>query len=136
MSDITLDPYLFFSGNCREAMEFYKSVFGGELSIQTFGEVPGTEPVNKDQVMHANLDGGAVKLFGSDSSKASERAAKIELCLGGSDEASIAKIFEGLSEGGTVTAPLKKEFWGDTFGKVTDKYGIDWMVNIAAPKAE
>ncbi|HXR50488.1 MAG TPA: VOC family protein [Verrucomicrobiae bacterium] len=136
MSDITLDPYLFFSGNCREAMEFYKSVFGGELSIQTFGDVPGTEAVNKDQIMHANLDGGAVKLFGSDSSKASERAAKIELTIGGSDEAKLTDIFNALSDGGTVKTPLKKEFWGDTFGQLTDKFGIDWMVNIAAPKAD
>jgi PhnB protein len=135
MSAITLDPYVFFNGNCREAMEFYKSLFGGELTTQTYGEVPGNPPEDmKDKLMHAALDGD-IKLYGSDTEKASPQAAKISLCLGGEDEDKLHKIFAGLSQGGEVNAPLKKEFWGDTFGSLTDKYGVEWMVNIAAPKA-
>jgi PhnB protein len=135
MGKVTLDPYLFFTGNCREAMEFYKKVFGGTLEVQTYDEVPGDMPEGMSgKVMHASLRGGAVTLLGSDTTKASARAAKISLCLGGSDEPALSKIFESLSEGAEVNQPLKKEFWGDTFGSLTDRFGVDWMVNIAAKK--
>lgn len=141
MSDITLDPYIFFQGNAREAMEFYKSVFGGELTMQTMGEVPeGAEErkmiteENKDQIMHAALRGGDIALYGSDSPKASAKAAKVELSLGGSDEKRLTEIFNKLAEGGKTTMPLAKQFWGDTFGMVTDKFGVDWMVNITKAK--
>ena len=141
MSDTTLDPYIFFSGNCREAMEYYKSIFGGELTMQTMAEVPeGAEErkmiteENKDQIMHAALRGGDITLYGSDSPKASAKAAKVELSLGGSDENRLRKIFDQLAEGGKVTMPLEKQFWGDTFGMVADKFGVDWMVNITVKK--
>lgn len=134
MSAIKLDPYLFFKGECREAMEFYQSVFGGELQVQTYGDVPGAAPASGKEswVMHANLTGGDVTLMASDAEQASPEAKKIELSLGGDDEAKLRKIFEGLSAGGQVRSALKKEFWGDTFGTLTDKYGILWMVNITA----
>jgi PhnB protein len=137
MSDIKLDVYLYFKGNCREAMEFYKSIFGGELTVQTYSEVPGNVPddagvSNKDWLMHARLEGGLVKLMASDTQKANATAAKISLALGGSDEAKLREVFDKLSEGGKVFSELKKEFWGDIFGSVTDKYGIDWMINITA----
>lgn len=138
MNDVMLDPYIFFNGNCREAMEFYKDVFGGELTVQTYGEVPGGVPGadknNKDWLMHARLEGGAVKLMGSDTEKASAEAKKITLSLGGTDEAKLRAIFDKLSAGGKVTSPLKKEFWGDIYGGLTDKFGVEWMVNIAAQK--
>ncbi|HUC86819.1 MAG TPA: VOC family protein [Candidatus Saccharimonadales bacterium] len=136
MDQVTLDPYLFFKGNCREAMEFYKSVFGGELSLQTYGETPGnTDPATKDHIMHASLE-GTIKLYASDTAKASPTSGKVSLCLGGEDEERLHKIFDGLSAGGEVRSPLKKEFWGDTFGSLTDKYGVEWMVNIAAKKPQ
>lgn len=86
MSNINLDPYIFFSGNCREAMEFYKSIFGGELTVQTVDEgpdFPGKEEM-KGQIMHALLEGD-VRLMGSDSTKASPAAKKIELSLSGDE---------------------------------------------------
>lgn len=133
--ETTLNPYIFFKGNCREAMEFYQTIFGGKLEVQTYDEVPmETSEDMSGKLMHADLQGGAIRLLGSDTEKASARAAKISLCLGGSDEAKLSKIFEGLSEGGDVFQPLKKEFWGDTFGSLTDKFGVDWMVNIAEKK--
>jgi PhnB protein len=133
MSDVKLDVYLYFKGNCREAMEFYKGIFGGELTIQTYGDVKAANEENgEDNIMHARLEGGDIKLMASDTAKASAVAAKVSLSLGGSDEARLREIFGKLSEGGKVFMELKKEFWGDIFGSVTDKYGVDWMVNITA----
>ena len=135
MSKINLDPYLFFQGNCKEAMEFYKSVFGGKLTIQTMDEAPdfpGKDKM-KGMIMHAMLESD-VRLMASDGPKASPRAKKIELSLSGDDDAKLRKIFDALSEGGKVTMPLKKQFWGDTFGQLSDKYAIDWMVNITGVK--
>jgi PhnB protein len=135
MNDVFLDVYLFFKGNCREAMEFYKAVFGGELAIQTYGDVGAQNADNdKDNIMHARLEGGQIKLMASDTPKASPKAAKISLSLGGRDEAKLRQIFEQLSEGGEVQSELKKEFWGDIYGSLTDKFGIEWMVNITAKK--
>ncbi len=132
MANISVEPYLFFKGKAKEAMEFYKSVFGGELEVSTMADspkeaqMPGANPTD---VMHASLK-GPVNLMASDSSKASDKAAKVELSLGGTDEAQMRKIFDGLAGGGQVRMPLKKQFWGDIFGSVTDKYGVDWMMNI------
>lgn len=135
MANIKLDPYIFFKGNCREAMDFYKIAFGGELTIQTYGEVKMGDESQKDLIMHAMLEGD-VKLMGSDTEKAAERAAKVSISINGDagEEAKMRGIFEKLSEGGSVFQELKKEFWGDTFGSVTDKYGVEWMMNIAEVK--
>ena len=132
MAGISLEPYLFFKGNCREAMEFYKSVFGGELQMSTVGEspeVPGMPNLNKDWIMHASLKGD-VNLMASDTQKASDKMAKVELSLGGTDEDKMRKIFDGLSTDGTVRMPLEKQFWGDVYGAVTDKFGVEWNMNI------
>src|SRR5579862_569949 len=136
MANISVEPYLFFKGNAKEAMEFYKSVFGGELTMSTLGESPREtlEQMKVDEsrygeIMHASLK-GPVNLMGSDSQAASEHSAKVELSLGGTDEAQMKQIFDKLAEGGTVRTPLAKQFWGDTFGMLTDKYGVDWMMNI------
>lgn len=137
MGKIYLDPYLFFDGNCKEAMEFYKTVFGGKLEMQTMGEAPVDMPdkkARKNQIMHALLSGGDIKLMASDSSKASPKAAKIELSLSGPDEDKLRKIFSSLGKGGKVNAPLEKQFWGDIFGQLRDKFGIDWMINITVQK--
>jgi PhnB protein len=136
MSDITVNPYLFFRGDCREAMDFYKSIFGGELELLTYAnagiEVDGMAP---EMLMHAQLSGGDILLMASDTTEASERAAKVSISLGGTNEAKLRAIFEGLSEGVEVKNPLKKEGWGDIFGSVTDKYHIEWMVNISQQTA-
>jgi PhnB protein len=127
---MNLEVYLYFQGNCQEAMEFYKSVFGGQLDMQKFSEVPGTDAEHPDWIMHASLHDGDVKLMASDSNKASDKAAKIELCLVGADDAKLRKAFDGLTDGGKVLMPLEKQSWGDVYGKVTDKYNIDWAFNI------
>ena len=136
MGKIELTPYLFFGGNCKEAMEFYKGIFGGELTVQkmdAYPEMPVEESM-KDMVMHADLNGD-IRLFASDSRKASTKSAKVELSLSGDDESKLRKYWDSLSEGGKVTMPLEKAPWGDTFGMLTDKHGVDWMVNIAPAKA-
>lgn len=131
MDKITLNPYLLFKGNCREAMEFYKSVFGGELTVQTYDDMPGDTLAGMEgQVLHAALTSDEINLMASDTAEANPAAAKVSLALGGSDEEKLRAIFEGLCSDVEAKSPLKKEFWGAIFGAVTDKYGIDWMVNI------
>jgi PhnB protein len=111
MSDITLNPYIFFQGNCRKALEFYQSIFGGELYIQTYEESGQTAtPEMKDKLMHASLTSGLITLMGSDTEQASAKAAKVSLSLNGSDEERLTKIFNRLSEGVEIQYPLKKEF--------------------------
>jgi PhnB protein len=135
MADINLEPYLFFNGNCREAMEFYKSVFGGEVTYNDadpdqMGDMPNKDWF-KGKIMHASLR-GPVNIMASDSPTASDKAAKVELSLGGTDEKMMRETFDKLAEGGKVKMPLKKEFWGDTYGQILDKYGIEWMMNIGS----
>ncbi|HVV67112.1 MAG TPA: VOC family protein [Candidatus Saccharimonadales bacterium] len=139
MSDIRLEVYIYFKGQCREAMEFYKSVFGGELEMMSYADTPGDMPLpegvdSNDWLMHANLTGGDVNLMASDTAKASPLAAKIDLSIGGTDEIRMREIFGKLSTDGKINSPLKKEFWGDTLGSLTDKFGVNWMMNIGTPK--
>lgn len=137
MANISVEPYLFFNGNAKQAMEFYKSVFGGELEIteanpDQLGDMPNKDWF-KGKIMHSSLK-GPVNLMGSDSPTASDKAAKVELSLGGTGEAQMRQIFDKLAEGGKVKMPLAKQFWGDIFGNLTDKYNIDWMMNIGVEK--
>ncbi len=135
MSKVTVNPYIFFRGDCREAMEFYKSIFGGSLEIKTYKEVNLPDfPMPEDNIMHAQLSGGDVTLMGSDTAKASAKAAKITLCYNSDDEESTRVIFDKLSSDGEMISPLKKEFWGDIFGNFLDKFGVEWMFNVPASK--
>ncbi len=133
MSKIQCDPYLFFRGNCREAMKFYQSIFGGELFLQTYQE-SGTsmQGMNDEDIMHAALTADGFMIMASDTPQANERAAKVAISLAGDDEEVLTNYFNGLSEGVDVMYPLKKESWGAVFGSVVDKYGVEWMVNISA----
>jgi PhnB protein len=137
MSKIELTPYIFFKGDCSKAMEFYEKVFGGKLDLMKYEDVPGDFP-GKDQmkgkVMNSSLETDDFIIRASDTQKASEAAKKVSICLTGSDEAKLRKIFEGLSEDVVVAFPLKKEFWGDIFGQVTDKFNVDWMIDITPAK--
>ncbi len=105
-------------------MEFYKDVFGGKLV---------TSPNGSGGIMHADLSGGEINLMGCDSTRTTPyEMSCISLSLNGTDSESITAVFKKLSEGGTVTSPLQVESWGDTFGTLTDRFGIDWMVNISS----
>jgi PhnB protein len=129
----TLNPYLNFNGNAAEAMTFYRSVLGGELSIQTFEDAGMAQSDReKNLTVHAALTGGGISLFASDGRPDMEVkfGDNVHLSLQGGDAATLTGYFNGLGAGGRVDMPLAKQFWGDTFGMVTDKFGVHWMVNI------
>jgi PhnB protein len=131
---MNLEAYLFFPGNTEEAMNYYQSILGGDLSITRRGDVdPTASQDEKHLVINAALDTGTFTLRASDRADATNEAqTRIELTIVGTDEADLRRIFDGLSEGGTVKAPLEKMFWGDTFGGLIDKFGIGWQVNVTA----
>ena len=135
----TLNPYLSFGDDAREAMDFYQSVFGGELTRTTFGdagmgEEMGIEPAEKDKVMHSQLvTPGGLVLMGADTpSKMGEQTpgGSISISLSGTDDAELRGYFDKLSGSGQVHQPLEKAPWGDSFGMCQDRYGVSWMVNI------
>jgi PhnB protein len=131
-----LNPYLHFRGNAREAMEFYKSVFGGELQVMPFGDMAHSAE-EKDLVMHGQLDSpNGFTLMGSDTPAGMEyhTPAGMSVSLSGDNDAELRGYWDKLAAGGTVTYPLQKAPWGDSFGMLTDKYGTPWLVNISAPK--
>lgn len=131
-----LTPYLNFQGNTREAMEFYHSVFGGDLKLSTFGEFPNPQlPEDyKDKIMHAALETPDLMLMASEGMPGGKVnfGDNVSLSLAGVESEKLTGYFTKLSEGGTVTMPLEKQVWGDTFGMLTDKFGIHWMVNISS----
>jgi PhnB protein len=134
-----LNPYLHFNGNARQAMEFYQGVFGGSLQISTFKEFGvSPDPSEDDKVMHAQLEApNGITFMGSDTPKHMEfhPGATVTMSLSGDDAAALSGYFEKLAAGGTVDTPLMQSPWGDTFGMLTDQFGIEWMVNIAGSHA-
>lgn len=135
----TLTPYLNFMGQTGEAMKFYQSVLGGELKMQTFAEsgMP-TSPEDKDKIIHADLKNDMLSFMASDGNADHpvHMGDNIHMSIVGSDEVLLTKYFNALAEGGKTDMPLAKQFWGDTYGQLTDKFGVHWMVNImsAAPQ--
>ncbi len=128
---VNLNPYVTFDGTCREAMEFYKSVLGGELTINTFGDFGGDAAI-ADKVMHAMLVGGLGTLMGSDRGPGMPFTPgnTITVSLSGAAGEGLEEAWTGLAEGGQVTMPFEKQMWGDTFGQCVDKFGVPWMVNV------
>ncbi|MEO6404844.1 MAG: VOC family protein [Ferruginibacter sp.] len=133
----TINPYLNFPGNTEEAFNFYKSVFGGEfLMVQRFKDTPEASRVpdsEKEMLMHIALPVGNNVLMATDALESMGHkitaGSNFSLSIDADSEAEADKLFNGLSEGGQVTVPLAKAFWGAYFGMLTDKFGIQWMVN-------
>lgn len=130
---ISLNPYLTFRDNAREAMSFYRSVFGGELAIKTYAELRGDDPAKADKVVHAVLttpDGHT--LMGADAPDPAkyEPRAGFSISLSGDDEERLRAYWERLSDGGTIVMPLERAPWGDVFGKCVDRFGTSWLVNV------
>jgi PhnB protein len=135
---ISLNPYLGFQDNAREAIEFYHSVFGGELVINTFAELHASQSPEEEQlVMHSMLVApGGLTIMASDTPKRISRTPgdNITISLSGTadDEETLKTYWTGLMAGGTESMPLSKAVWGDSFGMGVDRFGIGWLVNIAA----
>lgn len=129
-----LNPYLSFRDTTRDAMTFYKDVFGGELFISTFGDMGDPDGADAQLVMHSSLQTPAgYVLFAADvpAERPLTVGDNITVSLSGDDDAELRGYFDALANDGTVTMPLDKQVWGDVFGMVTDQYGINWMVNIS-----
>lgn len=135
---LAVNPYLSFNGNCEEAFNFYKSVFGGEFGfIGRYKDIPGeTIPDSeKEKIMHMSLPlTDSVSLMGSDCSEVFGQtvhfgdSVTITLCTG--NEKETRHIYNGLSEGGKIIMPLEKTFWAILYGQFTDKFGINWAINF------
>jgi PhnB protein len=130
-----LNPYLSFRDNAREAMEFYRTVFGGKLDANTFKEYHASEdPSEDDKIMHSMLEAeDGIIIMAADTPNGMEYrpGTNISMSLSGDNEAELRGYYEKLSAGGTAVMPLEKAPWGDTFGMCVDKFGINWMVNIS-----
>lgn len=134
-----LNPYLNFEGKAEEALKFYQSVFGGELFVQKMGDAPGTEQLTAEEMnfaLHVSLPiGDGQFLMASDCVPSMGHVLQvgnnnyISIAPDSRDEAT--RIFNGLSEGGTIEMPLDDMFWGDYFGSFKDKYGVCWMINFS-----
>jgi PhnB protein len=132
-----LNPYLNFNGNARQAMEFYASVFGGTLNLNTFGEYGSHDP-DADRIMHGMLETDAgYTIMGADvtSEMQYQAPAGFSMSLSGDDGDALRGYFAKLSAGGAVTMPLDKQVWGDEFGMCVDQFGISWLVNIGQAQA-
>ncbi len=130
---VTLNPYLNFRDGTRDVMEFYSSVFGGELTVSTFAESGGMglDESEQQKVMHSQLvTGNGMTLMAADVPSSMAVSTNGTVSLSGDDEATLRGYWDRLVDGVTATVPLEKAPWGDTFGMCTDRFGVDWMVNI------
>ncbi|MGW3915978.1 VOC family protein [Streptomyces sp. NPDC005070] len=135
-----LNPYISFSGDARQALTFYQEVFGGELALSEFGAFGSEAPPGfADKIMHGMLEApNGFTIMGADVPPGMERKAgnNFAVSLSGDDAEDLRGYWAKLSADGKVSVPLEKQMWGDTFGMCTDRFGVEWMVNItAAPSA-
>ncbi|MDY3363167.1 VOC family protein [Riemerella anatipestifer] len=137
----TVNIYLNFNGNCEEAFNFYKSVFGGEFTyVGRFGDMPPQEgmppmsEVDKNKIMHIGLPIGNTVLMGSDTggewAPSFQQGNNFSINITPESKEAADRLFNGLSAGGKVTMPMADTFWGAYFGMFTDKFGINWMINF------
>ena len=130
-----LNPYITFDGNAREAMEFYRDVFGGELNLNTFGEFGSQE--TPDKIMHGQLETDrGFTLMASDTPPGMPHnpGTNMSISLSGDDRNELRGYWDKLSGSGSVTMPMEKQAWGDEFGICSDRFGIAWLVNISQPQ--
>ncbi len=134
-----LNPYLSFRDNARQAMEFYKSVFGGKLEMMTFKDLQASQDASEDgKIMHSMLEtANGMTLMAADTPNGMEYSpgTNMSISLSGENDAELRGYWDGLAKGGTILEPLAQAPWGDTFGMLTDQFGVTWLVNIAGQKA-
>jgi PhnB protein len=132
-----LNPYVHFNGNARQALEFYASVFGGKLTLNTFGQFGSPDSPDADKIMHGQLETEAgYVVMGADvpTGMQYEAPAGFAVSLSGDDDA-LRRYFERLAGSGMTTMPMEKQAWGDEFGMCVDGFGVPWMVNISQRQA-
>jgi len=134
---VKLNSYIGFKDSAKEAVEFYQTIFGGQVYSDTFEKFASSEmPVaeeDKQKIMHAYLKGdNGIELMMADTptGMSYQDGARITLTLNGDDETTLRGYWDKLAEEGTITMPLGKAPWGDTFGMLTDKFGVHWMIDI------
>lgn len=135
---IGLHAYLNFPGNSREAMTYYQDIFGGTLEILTFGSM-SMQGMPDDGTAHAALVTDHFSLFASDAMPGAEHTwggTRVYLAFMGDDEATLRAWWERLAADGEIGMPLERQAWGDTFGLLKDRFGLEWMFNVSAPSAE
>ncbi|WP_405810517.1 VOC family protein [Streptomyces sp. NBC_00210] len=134
-----LNPYIAFDGDARQAMEFYKGIFGGTLTVNTFGDFGREEAGDAaDKIMHSMLEtDSGFTLMAADTPPGMEYKPgnNISVSLSGDDVNELRGYWDELSGDGTVSVPLEKQMWGDVFGMCTDRFGITWLVNISEQQA-
>jgi PhnB protein len=132
-----LNPYLSFAGNARQAMEFYRDVFGGTLTLNTFGELGGMHGDDADKIMHGMLEtDSGFTLMGADTPPGMDHnpGNTITVALSGDNADELRGYWKKLSDAGSVSVPLEKQVWGDEFGACEDQFGVPWLVNIGQPQ--
>lgn len=137
----SLNPYLTFEGNCRQALEFYASALGAELNILSFRGSPMEKEVPEkdlDKVMHATLSYENLILMASDNmpGQTVSSGSNVSLFIAATRREEALKFFQNLSKGGSIVMPFEKTFWGAEFGMCTDPFGFHWMVNFEPPEEE
>jgi PhnB protein len=133
-----LNPYISFAGNARQALEFYRDVFGGELALNTFGQFESPDAPHADQIMHGQLETDhGFTIMASDTPPGMDYnpGTNISVSLSGDEPGELRGYWDKLSSAGTVSVPLARQMWGDEFGMCVDQFGITWLVNIAAPQS-
>lgn len=131
-----LSPFLWFNGSARHAMEFYGSVFGGNLAFNTFADFGGQDSPDADLIMHGMLEtdsGYTIMASDVSSNQEYQPMASVSLSLSGEHADQLRGYWDKLSEGGTIAMPMEKQIWGDEFGMCIDRFGVSWMVNINQP---
>ncbi|MFI5799267.1 VOC family protein [Streptomyces sp. NPDC051677] len=132
-----LNPYLSFDGDARQALEFYREVFGGTLTLNTYGDFGKPDAPEADKVMHGLLEtSSGFTVMGADVPPGMEHnpGSSFSVSVSGDDDAELRGYWEKLSAGAYVSVPLAKQMWGDVFGMCTDRFGVPWMVNIRRPQ--
>jgi PhnB protein len=134
---LKITPYVAFKGNCRDAIELYKSALGAEvLFTQTIGESPMSDMGPAENIMHSTIRVGDSTIMMCDGPRpdAAPGEGNVSLAIGLNDPELAKQIFENLARDASVEMPLQKTYWAEAFGVVADKFGVKWMINCEAPK--